>query len=317
LYAAIILEALGKNLINPLHIEHVCQSKIRTLLTLWRNNVNIPNTVYIPANVHDYATGGVLHDNTRSIADLITNHLEGQRIVVKPDSGTHGSGVSLADNHKELEILLSNVEPSIINLSGVVAQELVPKWFYDMRIIVSKEKGKQEFCPSTCLVRAGFKDFRTNTFLGNMVFRLRMPQSVRKASAKAAKVLAGSYQAWVIALDAMPYLSEENMVGEPTLRSSFNELAEYFNVVQKVKAIKDKKVDFIHYSDAITDAYKRYMDSTPYKHIQGVIEDTLKATQDKVVFHEGNSCPEFWEQTRVVGGINVAGMLLNSAKSLI
>jgi hypothetical protein len=36
-----------------------------------------------------------------------------------------------------------------------------------------------------------------------------------------------------------------------------------------------------------------------------------------VVFHEANSCPEFWEHTRLIAGINVAVPLLKGAQSLI
>jgi len=317
IFGAIILEALGKQVINPLSVEHSCQSKLRTLLALYNNDVNIPKTVFIPANVHDFATGGKPQENTKSVANLLIQHLGEKNIVVKPDAGTHGSGVSLASNRDELESILGKVHPSITNPSGVLAQELIPKWFYDMRILISKEKGKLGYCPPTCLVRAGFKEFRTNTFLGNMVFRLQMPDSVRKASVKAAEVLAGDSEAWVLAMDAMPYLSEDLMVGETELKGSFDELVKYFKVVQKVKAMPDKKADFVYYSDAVKEAYESYMDSGPYRHIQGVVQDTLEATQDKVVFHEGNSCPEFWEQTRVVGGINVAELLLKSAQSLM
>jgi glutathione synthase/RimK-type ligase-like ATP-grasp enzyme len=251
------------------------------------------------------------------VADLISKYLGDEDVVVKPDAGTHGNGVRLASDRGELEVLLSDVQPSITNPSGVVAQELIPKWFYDMRILVAKEKGKPGYCPPTCLVRAGFKEFRTNTFLGNMVFRLHMPESVRKASVKAGEVLAEGSDAWVLALDAMPYLSEEYMTGERELRGCFDELVEHFNIVQKVKAIPDKKADFEYYTDAVTTAYESYMDSDPYRHIQGVVQETLESTQDQVVFHEGNSCPEFWEQTRVVGGINVAELLLNCAQSLV
>lgn len=317
MFGAIIFDALGKKLINSLSIEYACQSKLRTLLALSRNDVNIPKTVFVPANVYDYTENDKTQDNIKSVANLIIQYLGETNIVVKPDAGTHGNGVSLAVDRNKLESLLGDIQPSIINPSGVVAQELIPKWFYDMRIIVSKEKNKPEYCPSTCLVRAGFKEFRTNTFLGNMVFKLKMPDSVREASVNAAKVLAGDSEAWVLAMDAMPYLNEDLMVGETELKKSFNELVEYFKVVQNVKNIPNKKVDFDTYSEKVKAAYERYMNSDPYHHIQSVIQETLEATQDKVVFHEGNSCPEFWEQTRLVGGINVAELLLRSAKSLI
>jgi hypothetical protein len=47
------------------------------------------------------------------------------------------------------------------------------------------------------------------------------------------------------------------------------------------------------------------------------VNSTLRRTQNSVYFHEGNACPEFWEQTRVVGGINLAIDLLSCAQSLM
>jgi hypothetical protein len=35
------------------------------------------------------------------------------------------------------------------------------------------------------------------------------------------------------------------------------------------------------------------------------------------MFHETNACPEFWEQTRLAAGINLAEALLNGAQSII
>jgi hypothetical protein len=54
-----------------------------------------------------------------------------------------------------------------------------------------------------------------------------------------------------------------------------------------------------------------------YSEIQKVIDESLELNKDSIVFHEGNACPEFWEQTRIVAGINVAESLLRCAKSLL
>ena len=39
--------------------------------------------------------------------------------------------------------------------------------------------------------------------------------------------------------------------------------------------------------------------------------------ENNIVFHEANSCPDFWEQTRLATGINLAEHLLSCAESLI
>jgi hypothetical protein len=59
------------------------------------------------------------------------------------------------------------------------------------------------------------------------------------------------------------------------------------------------------------------MSTEPYARIKQVIEESVEKNKHKVVFHEANSCPEFWEHTRLIAGINVAVPLLRAAQSLI
>jgi hypothetical protein len=59
------------------------------------------------------------------------------------------------------------------------------------------------------------------------------------------------------------------------------------------------------------------MSTEPYVKIKGVIEESVEKNKHAIVFHEANSCPEFWEQTRLIAGINVAIPLIKCAQSLI
>jgi hypothetical protein len=59
------------------------------------------------------------------------------------------------------------------------------------------------------------------------------------------------------------------------------------------------------------------MSTEPYARIKRIIEESLDKNKHNVVFHEANSCPEFWEHTRLIAGINVAVPLLKGAQSLI
>jgi hypothetical protein len=59
------------------------------------------------------------------------------------------------------------------------------------------------------------------------------------------------------------------------------------------------------------------MSEESYAYIQDAIRESLWKTRDTVLFHEGNACPEYWEQTRIVGGVNVAESLLRCAQSLM
>lgn len=318
IYATTILEAVEKPVLNSLNVETVCQSKLRTLLTLMNNGIKIPRTVYVPCNPFESTgliNGG--HDNTDSIRRLIKSQLETDSIVLKPDAGTHGKGVSLVKNDEDLADQIRNLETSIINPSGVIAQELIPKWFFDLRIITYKERKTGGKCPKNALVRAGFKDFRTNTFLGNMVFRVKLPDNTRREAIRCGELIAGESEAWVIALDAMPSIGENRIVEDDDLINNFTLLETPFNLVKKVKADQNKKMNFESYTEDIEHAYTEYMSTEAYGYIKEIIQGSVENARDDIFFHEGNSCPEFWEQTRIVAGINVAEHLLQVAESMV
>jgi glutathione synthase/RimK-type ligase-like ATP-grasp enzyme len=317
LFAAAILENIGKGVLNPMSVELLCQSKIRTLLAFAKRGVRVPKTVFVPCNVEENIGGGGVLDNVGAVSQLVTQQTGCEKVVLKPDAGTHGRGVRLSENREELEEFLRGLEPSITNPVGVVAQEFVPKWFYDLRIIVYKERGEHPVCHENALARGGFKDFRTNTFLGNMVFMANLPSNVISEAERCAGALGGCEEAWVIALDAMPWIGDEFMEGEEALKASLAALEEPFGDVKRVKRSPSKKRDFPAYDRAITDAYTNYKASKAYAHVESVVNETLEKARDSVFFHEGNACPEFWEQTRLMAGINPAEVLLRCAQSLI
>ena len=317
LYAATILETIGKYVLNPFDIESACFSKFRTLLKFWKKGVPIPRTVYVPCDSHDKTAEGTLIHNEVAIADLIQRDLGNGKIVLKPDAGTHGKGVRLAPDHESLVKLLDETEPSIVNPIGFVAQEFVDKWFYDLRIIVAKEHGDSPHCYETALARAGLNDFRTNTYLGNMVFGVELPDQVRSTAIEAAKAVAGDAKAWLLALDAMPEIGEDRFVDSSCLKAEFEKLAPSFEKVKEVKRDnRGKNSDFNSWNRRLEDAYAAYKNEEAYWNIAGIIEKSLMHRRDRILFHEANSCPEFWEQTRLIAGINVALPLLRCAKSI-
>ena len=317
LYATDIFEAIGAQVLNPMTVEQACQSKVRTLLAFATNGIRVPRTIYLSANVKERTVLGDVQDNCENISALISQDLGSEKVVVKPDAGTHGLGVTLAEGPDELLRILKNVSPTITNPSGVVAQELIPKWFYDLRIVVRKEKGKAPHCHETALARGGFKEFRTNTFLGNMVFRAHLPTVVRRQAEASALALGGNEASWMIALDAMPRIGDDLTEGEEVLRQSFDDLEEPFRKVTMVKQMPNKKRNFRTYNREITRAYNEYMASEPYAYIKSVVDETLEKCRDSIYFHEGNACPEFWEQTRIVGGVDIAQDLLTCAIGLV
>ncbi len=317
LYAASIMEGLGKYVINPLDVETLCFSKFRTLVEFWKRKIPIPKTVFIPCDSHDRTLKGVTIHNEDIIADLMQQDLGSGSIVVKPDAGSHGNDVRLAKNRDTLVKFLDGTGPSIVNPIGFVAQEFVEKWFYDLRIIVAKERGTPPYCYPSALARAGFKDFRTNTYLGNMVFGVKLPIEVQKAALRAGEAVGKETEAWVLALDAMLSVGEDRFVDDGYIKSEMEKLVPFFDKVKDVKRDENtKNRDFRAWSSRLDGVYGDYMSADPYEKVRAIIEESVERGKDRVLFNEANSCPEFWEQTRIIAGVNVAVPLLKCAKSV-
>jgi glutathione synthase/RimK-type ligase-like ATP-grasp enzyme len=318
LQASYIMEVLGKKTLNSSHIEFVCYSKLRTLLNLHKEGLPIPKTVFVPCDATDVMKNGKEIHNEKDIADLFEQEIPlTEGIVIKADAGTHGKMIMLSNNREELEANIKETKPGIINPIGVVAQELVQKWFYDLRIIVSKEKGKEPVCYPTSMARAGVKEFRTNTFLGNLVFHAKLPQSVQELAVKCGKTLGKGSDAWIFALDAMVNVKDNKTAEEDLLKGQLDLAAQAFLPVQQVKKDERRLTDFEAWNGKLEAAFKTYRETAAYHKITEIIEDSLEKNKSALVFHESNSCPEFWENTRLATGLNVAEPLLKGAVSLI
>lgn len=318
LYAASIMEAFGKKIINPSSIEFECYSKLRTLLHFWAWGVPIPKTVYVPCDSVDTTRDGREIHNEPDIADLLQDELALEEgIVVKPDAGTHGRGIVLATNREELVTNIQNTKSSITNPVGILSQELIQKWFYDLRIIVYKEKGKDPVCHPQALARGGFKDFRTNTYLGNLVFEAALPLHVKELAVKCAKALSKDHEAYIFALDGMIGVGKNKPVDDETLKQELEKAAAAFEPVKKVKKDESKLKDFAKWNIILETTFLGYRNSEPYQRVKGLIEESIEKNKSNVVFHEANSCPEFWENTRLTSGLNIAVPYLKGAQSLI
>jgi len=312
------MEMLGKKTINSSQIEFICYSKLRTLLHLWAEQIPIPKTVYVPCDAIDTMKNGKEIHNEKEIADLLQDEIAlDEGIVIKPDAGTHGKGTMLSKNREELITSIQETKPSIINPVGIVAQELVQKWFYDLRITAYKEKGKAPVCHPVALARGGFKDFRTNTYLGNLVFDAKLPLHVTELAVKCGKALGKEQEAWLFALDAMVNIGENKIVDDANLKSALEKAAVAFEKVRKIKQHESRLRDFPSWNSKLEAAFHTYMNTAPYQKVKSIIEESIEKNKNAIVFHEANSCPEFWEHTRLIAGINVAVPLLKGAQSLI
>lgn len=318
LYAGTILEAFGKYVLNPSAVEYVCFSKLRTLLRFWKAGIRIPQTVYVPCDAHDHISGSdrILH-NEQDIADLIEATICNGSVVVKPDAGTHGRMVKLAKNRDELTRVLDEMEPSTINPVGFLAQEFVEKWFFDLRIIVAKKRAEQPRCYPTALARAGFGDFRTNTYLGNMVFGVKLPRYIRDVAVQCGQAIGEDKEAWVLALDAMLNVAEDRFVDDGYIKTQLEKLTQPFEVVKRTKRGQKRIVDFPVWNRSLETAFRDYMSLEAYGNVKAIIEESIERSKHSILFHEANASPEFWEQTRIVAGINVAEPLLECAESIL
>ncbi len=317
LFAAHVLEAFGKHVINPSQVEYLCFSKLRTLLHFWKNGIKIPRTVYVPCDSHEYKRDGSEIHNEEDIADLMQQELGNEEIVVKPDAGTHGKKVKLAKKREELLKVIEETKPSITNPIGVLAQELVQKWFYDLRILVAKENGRTPHCYPKALARAGFKDFRTNTYLGNMVFGVNLPPHIKDMAIKCGEVIGKNSKVWVLALDAMLNVDEDKIIDDEYVKSELEKLVLPFEAVKKVKSDRTKKKDFSTWNAKLERAFQEYINLEAYENVKKIIEESVERGKQSIMFHEVNSCPEFWEQTRMIAEINLAVPLLRCAQSVI
>jgi len=108
LFAANVMEAFGKHVINPQCVEYACFSKLRTLLHFWKAGIRIPDTVYVPVDPKEKTLDGREVHNEEDIADLMQQELD-NNIVIKPDAGTHGKSVKLAKEREELLSIIREV----------------------------------------------------------------------------------------------------------------------------------------------------------------------------------------------------------------
>ena len=317
LYAVSFFEALTKEVLNPSPIENLCSSKFKTLLCLWKNGLSIPKTVYIPCDPHEFSTNGREIRSEMDVANLFALELGNTSIVIKPDCGSHGVGVQLAEGNEDLPKIIERVEPSVLNPLGVLAQEYVEKWFYDLRIIVSKERGKSSYCHPKAMARGGFADFRTNTYLGNRVFGVNLPLSIRDTAEKCGEVIGQDCKSWVVALDAMLEIGDDKIIEDERVESLLKETKPSFEVINELKRNKRSVKNFSAWNNKLETAYHNYMSTESYQKIKEIIEESINRKKHTIKFHEVNSCPEFWEQTRLTAEINIGEVLIKCALSLI
>ena len=121
----------------------------------------------------------------------------------------------------------------------------------------------------------------------------------------------------IFALDAMVNVKDNTNVDETHLKSQLDLATQGFLPVQKIKQDEKRLTDFQMWNSKLEEAFATYKNSVAYQNITNIIEENLDDNKNALVFHESNSCPEFWENTRLATGFNLAVPLLKGAQSLI
>jgi hypothetical protein len=112
-------------------------------------------------------------------------------------------------------------------------------------------------------------------------------------------------------------VADNKNADEAFLKEQLDKAAQSWSGVQKVKADETRLTDFPAWNQKLEAAFQTYKETSAYQNITHIIEESVEENKSALVFHESNSCPEFWENTRLATGLNVAVPLLKSAQSLI
>jgi len=112
-------------------------------------------------------------------------------------------------------------------------------------------------------------------------------------------------------------VGEDRFVDDGFIMSEMEKLVPCFDKAKDVKRDEQSKNrDFRLWSSSLEKAYGDYMSNDAYSKVKEIIEQSMDRGKDRILFHEANSTPEFWEQTRIIAGVNVAEPLLKCAKSV-
>ncbi len=125
------------------------------------------------------------------------------------------------------------------------------------------------------------------------------------------------HEVWVFVMDARINVGKNQNAEDETIKNELAKSAAAFEAVKNVKKDETRLSDFKTWNTHLEDAVNSYKSTESYAKVKGIIEENVESNRTHIVFHEANSCPEFWEQTRTITGLNVAIPLLRGAQSLI
>ena len=111
-------------------------------------------------------------------------------------------------------------------------------------------------------------------------------------------------------------IKENKIFDDNQLKIELEKALNAFEPIRKIKSETNKK-DFSSWNNKLEESFRIYKMTKPYQKVKNIIDESIEKNKEKIIFHEANSCPEFWEHTRLIAEINIANPLIKGAKSLL
>ncbi|MBQ0098941.1 MAG: RimK family alpha-L-glutamate ligase, partial [Firmicutes bacterium] len=202
-YTSLYLSKNGLRLFNSHDSIRVCDDKGETYITLEKENIKIPKTIYAPLC---YDKNEVINEKD---ADEIIKVLS-LPVVVKESFGSMGKGVYKADTKEELLALMGKLK----NMPHLYQEYLGKKFGEDIRVIVIGGKAVAS------MRRKNDKDFRSNIALGGKGEKIELLKEYKDIAEKSAKVLGLDY----CGVDLLSGNDNEPVVCEVNSNAFFEEI---------------------------------------------------------------------------------------------
>lgn len=211
-YVPRMLEKRGIRLFNSAAAVEACDDKMTTHIILAGTGIAMPDTL---PGLLCYEANAKLNAAALDKAE----RLLGYPVIVKQSFGSIGNGVFKADDRPALDAVAEKVKTSPHLFQKFIASS----YGRDMRVIVigGKVVGGIE--------RRSNGDFRSNVGLGGSATAVTVPEEVRAAAVKAAKVL------------GLDYCGMDFLYGEKMLLCEVNSNA-YFDAFERVTNINVAKL---------------------------------------------------------------------------
>jgi glutathione synthase/RimK-type ligase-like ATP-grasp enzyme len=308
-HAAMLLQTLGKQVINPFHVELIVNSKRDTLLLLAEKGIKTPKTLYFPQNVNRNAKTKI-----RAIVDTIEEEL-GYPTILKPDRGSEGRNVLKVDKRRDLETGIASIRRNTANPLGIIAQEFFLKSF-DLRVVVSKMAGGQpRYLGTLVRVIPRMDEFRTNTSIGGYPLSIDLPMRIRRNALRVAEAiidkvlkrgLRSQWLSFILGIDMMPRVEQEEDRKIKDLARSLDKCLKKIREIKREPSYVSNQEKFEKRRRRVEEAYREYRQEKAYLDVSNKIQEVVDKKATVILPHEVNSSLDYWFNTKNMIDVNLA-----------